>query len=369
MNLRVRDRLIFWLHCVLAKTGRIQAAALEDIRRDGFKRILVVATTAIGDAVLCAPLLKSLKNSRPDLHLGFWVQNGAVPLFEGLCGADVVLPYHGKYRCVRETLKDLRNQRFDLALIANANDPDIIPLLWWSGCRRLIRRPQRNTIYHFMIANPEMLSPSHTTGHAIERNLQFCDLLGLPRGEARTRLMVKPEADERVRAILNRMPKPWICIHPGASQPRKQWPADRFAALARRILDRTSGTVVLTGSRGEQQICHQVAGDLGGDRRLVNLAGILRLDELAALFHSAGLLISGDTGPYHIGMAVDVPTVTLFAPWDVGSSPAINGPAFDLQSHRAVATAAIGDPITSIEVDRVFRECEPFLFSRPDGGE
>ena len=28
----------------------------------------------------------------------------------------------------------------DLALVANANDPDVIPLVWWSGCRRIIRR-------------------------------------------------------------------------------------------------------------------------------------------------------------------------------------------------------------------------------------
>ncbi len=361
MNLRIRDNLVYWLHRGMAAAGKIRPAPLAEIQRDGFQRILVVATTAIGDAVLCAPLIDSLREACPRARIGFWVSAAAVPLFDGRDGLDSVLPYHGKYRRVRQTIERLRRERYDLALVANANDPDVIPMIWWSGCKRIIRRPQRNTIYSFMIANPEMLSVSHISGHAIARNLEFCDLLRIPRGEARTCLEVKPETGLRVRSLIGEAPQPWWCIHPGSSRPEKQWDAARYAELARRILGKFPGTLLITGAHHEKAICDQVERETGGGGRVRNLAAQFRLDELAALLKEVGLLISGDTGPYHIAMALGAPTVTLFAPWDAGSSAAINGPYFDREIHRVVETAHLGDPISTIQADQVFDACALFL--------
>lgn len=355
MNLRVRDNLLYGFHRALATAGMIRAPSLDDIRRDGFERVLVVATTAIGDALLCSPLLDSLRAAKPSMHLGLWVSEAALPLFEGRDGLDAVIPYHGKYRRAGEARERLRRERFDLALVANANDPDVIPMIWWSGCRRIIRRPQRHTIYSFMVANPDMLSRSHTTGHAIERNLEFCDLLGIPRGEARTRIHAKPGAESKARELLTGAASPWRIVHPGSSRAEKQWSAENFAAIARRIVEAGPGVVVLTGSAGEKALCDEVQLKIGLGHRVRNLAGELRLDELAALFREAKLLVSGDTGPFHIAMAVGTPTVTLFAPWDPGSSPEINGPYFNREKHLVVQTARMGDGIETISLDAVWR--------------
>ncbi len=361
MNLRLRDNLLFWTHRGLAAAGRIHAPSLEEIRAAGFQRILVVATTAIGDAILCTPLIESLRQALPQAHLGFWVSAAAAPLFRAQRGLDARLVYHGKYRQVRATLRALRTERFDLALVANANDPDVIPLLWWSGCRRIIRRPQRNTIYRFMIANPDMLSVNHTEGHAIERNLQFCDLLGLPRGVARTRLDVDAAAVARLGSRLEGDTEPWIVIHPGSSRSRKQWGAANYAALARRLQDLAGGTLLITGNRAERPMGEAILEAAGPGLRARNLAGEIGLDEMAALLREARLLVSGDTGAYHIAMAVGTASVTLFAPWDIGSSPSINGPFFDRERHLVVETARMGDPISTLRGERVLAACESLI--------
>lgn len=361
MNFRIRDNALYWSHRLLAAAGKIRADPLEKIRKDGFHRVLVVATTAIGDAVLCMPLIDSLRAARPDARISFFVSAGAACLFEGRSGLDVVLPYHGKYRQVRRTMDWLRAEKYDLALVANANDPDVIPLIWWSGCRRIIRRPQRHTIYSFMVANPEMLSKTHTSGHAIDRNLQFCDLLHVPRGPVTTRLEVQPGSRTRVEELLAGAATPFWIIHPGASRLKKEWGIENYAGIARRILADGGGSVILTGSAGEQATCDALETRCGGATRVLNLAGKLRLDELAALFSKAALLISGDTGPFHIAMAVGAATVTLFAPWDPGSTPAINGPCFDPARHPVVTTQQMGDPISAISADQVWAACAPFL--------
>jgi len=361
MNLRIRDHFVYWFHQGMMFAGGIRAPSLDEIRRDGFHRVLVTATTAIGDAVLCMPLIDSLRTALPKVKIGFWVAAGAASLFEGRRGLDRVLSYHGKYRRVRETMKLLRGGQYDLALVANANDPDVIPMIWWSGCRRIIRRPQRNTIYSFMIANPGMLNASHTSGHAIERNLEFCDLLQVSRGEARTRLEIQPGTEARIYPLLQKVSPPLWCIHPGSTRSPKQWGAGRYAELAQRILKKSEGTILITGSQQEKAICDEVKRGIGMNERVCNLAARLRLDELAAMLKHVHLLVSGDTGPYHIAMALDVPTVTLFAPWDIGSSSSINGPYFDRKIHRTVETSKIGDPISNITVDQVFEACLPFL--------
>lgn len=361
MNLRLRDHFLYWFHRSLAFTGKIQADSLEQIRRDGFKNILIVATTAIGDAILCTPLISSLRAANPNAKLGFWVSQAAAPLFKGERQINILIPYYGKYRRLKETLHLLKKESFDLALVANANDPDIIPLIWWSGCKRIIRRPQRHTIYSFMIANPEMLDRNHTTGHAIERNLQFCDLIGIPRSAIQTHLEIEKKSENSISDFMGNNQESWWMIHPGASRSKKQWGSENYALLARRILERDSGILILSGSLAEKEICDEIQRRVGMGHRIRNFAGKLRLDELAAFFKKAKLLISGDTGPYHIAMAVGTPTLTLFAPWDEGSSPQINGPYFNLERHRIIATQNMGDPISSISVDQVFKSCQDLL--------
>jgi ADP-heptose:LPS heptosyltransferase len=345
--------------------GMIRPNSLEEIRRRGFERVLVVATTAIGDSVLCTPLIESLRRSLPHAWLGFLVSKNVLSLYEHDRRLNSVIPYYGKYRRVHETFHRLKEDRYDLALVANANDPDVIPMIWWSGCHQIIRRPQRFTIYSFMISNPEMLSRSHTEGHAIERNLQFCDLVGVPRGPLETRLDRSEAAACRAQSMLEGYEKPYWCIHPGASRSKKQWGTGRFIQVAQKIIEREGGSLVLTGSEEDRVACDEIEKGLNQKSRVAHLCGKLSLADLAAVYERVNLLVSGDTGPYHIAMAVGTPTVTLFAPWDVGSSPSINGPYFNLSIHRVVETARMGDLISSISVEQVDRVIQEVIQETP----
>jgi len=87
------------------------------------------------------------------------------------------------------------------------------------------------------------------------------------------------------------------------------------------------------------------------------LAGKLSLTELAQLESKALMFLSGDTGPYHLAVAVGCPTVTLFAPTDRGSSTEACGPhQANALFHRAIQTAKIGDSIRTIPMEKVLSE-------------
>lgn len=128
-------------------------------------------------------------------------------------------------------------------------------------------------------------------------------------------------------------------IHPGAASGARQWPAERWAAVARG--ERARGRrVLLSGSASEAPLAAEVAerADLPADD---NLAGSTRdLAGLAALVASAGRVACGDTGVAHLATALRVPSVVLFGPTD----PARWGPPPDRPWHRVLWAGRHGDP-------------------------
>jgi ADP-heptose:LPS heptosyltransferase len=126
-------------------------------------------------------------------------------------------------------------------------------------------------------------------------------------------------------------------IHPGASSGARMWPADRFAAVARRELAR-GRRVVVTGTRSERSVAHAVV-EHAGLPPSANRAGTTTLPELAAIVAHAGAVCSGDTGIAHLATAFGTPSVVLFGP----VSPRQWGPPSDTARHRALWKGIPGD--------------------------
>ncbi len=111
-----------------------------------------------------------------------------------------------------------------------------------------------------------------------------------------------------------------VVVHPGAAYRSRQWPPDRWAAVAREVA-RAGATVVVTGGSGERPLAEEVRRRAGLAPRAV-LAGRTDLEELAALVAAARLVVCGDTGIAHLASAYRTPSVVLFGP----TSPARWGP-------------------------------------------
>jgi ADP-heptose:LPS heptosyltransferase len=146
-----------------------------------------------------------------------------------------------------------------------------------------------------------------------------------------------------------------VVVHPGAAYPSRRWPADRFAAVARRLREQ-GHEVVVTGNVEERPLAEQV-------RRLAGLptgsviAGRTDLAGLAALVAEARLVVSGDTGIAHLASAYRTPSVVLFGP----TPPARWGPPSDGPHVPIWHGEREGDPwgdevdpaLLAIEVDEV----------------
>jgi heptosyltransferase-1 len=127
-----------------------------------------------------------------------------------------------------------------------------------------------------------------------------------------------------------------VVLLPGAGKPGKQWPAERFAELARR----TGSDALVVWGPGEEALARATGAEV---------APATNFRELAFVLKHARLVIGADTGPLHLAAALGTPVAGLYGPTD----PRRNGPFGQLD--RVVSTYATTRSMHDISVDNVLR--------------
>ena len=102
---------------------------------------------------------------------------------------------------------------------------------------------------------------------------------------------------------------PLVLLQPGSTDSRRCWPAERFAAVGD-ALAAAGAHVAVNGTAQEADL---VRGIVGGMRHpALDLAGKLGLGGLCGLIERAALVVSNDTGPLHLALAIGTPAVGIF---------------------------------------------------------
>ncbi|MEM7611458.1 MAG: glycosyltransferase family 9 protein [Pseudomonadota bacterium] len=165
---------------------------------------------------------------------------------------------------------------------------------------------------------------SQLNPHVIDGMFGFAEKLGVMQREMRWNLPLEPAHYEFAESVMS-AENPTVLISPCSSERARNfrnWPAERYAAVARHAAERYGATIVLTGGNSdvEADYATQIAND--GPAGVHNLVGRTSLKELAALIDRASVVICPDSGPAHIATAVGTPVIGLYAT----SNPGRTGP-------------------------------------------
>jgi ADP-heptose:LPS heptosyltransferase len=109
----------------------------------------------------------------------------------------------------------------------------------------------------------------------------------------------------------------YLVINPNASDLRleRRWPAEYFIQLIQEIrLLKPEMLIVLIGNKLEANYVNEIAKHFQEDNRVIDSSGKLKLDELIAVMNNAAGIITNDTGPLHLALALRKRTVGLFGP-------------------------------------------------------
>ena len=272
-------------------------------------RFLLVRLGSLGDVIHAIPTAAALRARFPEARIDWLVDPRYVPLLEMVRGLDSRIPVNTRrLGQTASIVGDLRKVGYTAVI-------DLQGLLKSAVLAKAVRA-ERTIGFARAHLREKTAAPfySHRVApeatHVVFKNLALLEPLGSRDTRAAFPLEIpQSEAAEEVAARFGGAP--YGVINPGAAWPNKRWPPDRFGALAAAVRERFGLRSIVLWGPGEQPLAEQVANASGG---AAELAPATEITDLFAIARHARILISGDTGPLHIGGAVGTPLVALFGP-------------------------------------------------------
>jgi lipopolysaccharide heptosyltransferase I len=276
-----------------------------------------VRLSAIGDTVLSVPVLCALRRQFPQATLGWIVERTSAPLLRGHADLDHLIEVPRGWlkspRLVWNIRRQMRQLGFDLSLDLQGLTKSSFTA-WLSGAKRRMgfARSEFEGRELSTRINNELVAPK--ADHVVDRGLELLRPLGVQNPLAEFRLPMYEEADAAAARFIRErgLGAGFAVINTGAGWPSKLWPAERYAAVARRLgQSRGVPSVVAWAGAAELEIAHKIVILAGGH---AHMAPPTSLTELASLARRARLFVGSDTGPLHIAAAVGTPCVGLYGP-------------------------------------------------------
>ena len=272
-------------------------------------RILFIRSGGLGDFILSLPVLGALRQTWPEAHIEILGKPGIASLGLGPSYAEAVTSID-EARFAR-LFSDARLEKAD-PLIAYLSGFDLAVSFLGAADSAFGQKLASFAGRVLFIA-----APSSGQGHACQQFLSQLESLGIVASDGRPRVSVEPVARTRgkhlLREALGDHARGPILMHPGSGSPRKNWPPDSFAALARSFRH-TGFSVALIEGEADRAAVEALQAVLEPETEPV-LQNLSVLD-LAGAICEARLFVGNDSGVTHLAGSVDTPVVCMFGPTD-----------------------------------------------------
>jgi ADP-heptose:LPS heptosyltransferase len=269
---------------------------------DKYLKILFVRPGGIGDAVLLVPAVSRLRKVFPDARIEILAERRNAGVFAFCPCIDRVLCYDR----LRELVEVLRG---DYDVIIDSEQSHRLSALVARTLRSRVKIGFGTNERRRMFTHPVAYS------HDCYELNSFFELLTPFRVEPSAAtvdpFLAVPDADQKsADSMLGSLRnKPFVVLFPGASISERCWGVEKFRQLANCFIDMDLLVVVVGGKEDSASGSAIVKGTCG-----LNLAGKTSLPETAGILSRARLLVSGDSGVLHMGVGLEIPTVSLFGP-------------------------------------------------------
>ena len=321
-------------------------------RFDDVREIAVLRGGGLGDLMFAVPALEALHAAYPDARITLLGgptapallrgRTDAVHAFEELPVVPGVRDGGGDGAPSVEDFEQRLRGRFDLAVQLHGGGRNSNPFLLRLGARHtvgtatedaeVLERWVRYVYYQ----------------HEVVRGLEVASLAGAAPVTLDPRVHVRAEERQAVRdrlGVTGRL----LGVHPGATDPRRRWSPERFAAVVVARLE-AGDDVVLVGDASDVPAARAIADAVPRElhERLHDLTDALPLTELPAVLAAADVVVGDDSGPRHLAVAVGTPTVGVFWFGNV-----VNAGPIDRGRHRVHMSYVTRCPVCGIDVTQV----------------
>lgn len=335
----------------------------EECRVAARMNILLTRFKSIGDVLFTLPAVNAVRDNFPSAKIHFLVSKENAPILRGFAEVDEIIPVdRSMYRpgnvwpALKDTarlLSKLRHAEYSMAIDFQGY-AETEYLTWWTGAaERWGTAYKRSRGWLFT-----QIAARDVNTHPVEWNLSVLRRAGLHVGSIRNDYVLPADAwaEARKNFVVNGLDekRPTLFIQPFTSNSLKNWPLERFLALARHF--NSNGIQIIFGGGPRERDRLKPVQEAG----FVVAAG-------APLLVSAGfaglstVVLGADTGLLHVAVAMGRRVVMLMYSNAPGSSHPAGHPEWAVvPSH--------GRELSAIDETTVIRACSEALAGRPQAG-
>lgn len=275
---------------------------------------LIVSTTALGDTLWATPALRALRQTYPNSTIHALVSpTGREVLAHNPYVNELFVVKSPALRSLISLYSHLKKQPYSHIFIFHTSQRPVLPFAAMLGASHIIGSQGINKGLDNLLTSAH---PRELKTHEIQRRCNLVAEAGVHCSSYDMDLFLHADDEAKAGAWLESLAlpsdAPLIALHPGAKDPFRRWPASHFIALGKRLTAHLGCKLFVTGVPSEQALVEEIASQIEGAIPVTHLS----LRPFAALVKKLRLIVTNDTGPMHIALAMKTPIVSLFAPSD-----------------------------------------------------
>lgn len=311
------------------------------------RSVCIVMLTAVGDAVHVLPVVTAIKRHAPGTTITWILQPGPATLVRGHPDVDEVLVFERKlgWKAYAKLRAQLKGRRFDVALAMQPYFKAGLITAMVDAPRKIGFDRPRSRDLTWIFANERLEARGER--HFQDQYLEFAEALGVNPQPLTWNLGPWPAEQPLRDSFTAKLTRPAASIVIATSKPEKDWPAERWAEVCDALDEEFGLAPVLVGGKSpRERAAEKTILARTKCTPLSTLGAPLR--ELVSILDASALVLSPDTGPLHMAVALNRPTIALMG----YTNPKRVGPYRRFQD---LVIDVYGEPGEEYEVSRVNR--------------
>ena len=272
--------------------------------------ICIVMMSAVGDAVHVLPVINALKRANPRTRITWVLQPGPATLVRGHHSVDEIIIFDRArgWRAFADVRAELAKRKFDLVINLQVYFKAGIVTAFTRAPIKLGFDRSRARDFNWLFTNTKI--PTHAVQHVQDQYFEFLGALGVSPEPVVWDLGPWPDERAWQAEFLASVNRPVASIVIATSKPEKDWIPERWAEVADALYLRYGMQVVLVGGTSERErAAERIVMERTSHKPRSELGSGLR--KLVSILDASSLVLSPDTGPLHMSVALDRPVISL----------------------------------------------------------
>ena len=273
-------------------------------------KVCIVMMSAVGDAVHVLPVINALKRANPATRITWVLQPGPAALVRGHRSVDEIVVFDRSrgLMAFADVSSELARRRFDLVINLQVYFKAGIVTGATRAPIKLGFDRSRARDMNWLFTNKKI--PPHSIQHVQDQYFEFLTALGVSPEPVEWDLGPWREEREWQQNFVASIDRPIASVVVATSKPEKDWLPERWAEVADALHERFGMQVVLVGDRSERELAaERIVMERAKHKPRSELGSGLR--NLVSILDASALVLSPDTGPLHMSVALNRPVISL----------------------------------------------------------